>query len=77
MEKYLTVITTILVATQVVRLIQNTLSLRHQTKLVKAQLGQIRDIGDEDIARKIEIDKMLIEVLPMIIEKYEGESDAE
>lgn len=77
MEKYLTVITTILVATQVVRLIQNTLSLRHQTKLVKAQLGQIRDIGDEDIARKMEIDKMLIEILPMIMEKYEEESDAE
>lgn len=77
MEKYLTVITTILVATQIVRLAQNTLSLRHQTKLIKAQLGQIRDIGDEDIARRMEVDKMLIEVLPMIAAKYEEENDAE
>lgn len=77
MEKYLAIITTVLVATQIVRLIQNTLSLRHQTKLIKAQLGQIQDVGDEDIARKMEVDRLLIKVLPMIIAKYEEENDAE
>ena len=76
MDKYLVVITTILVATQVIRIIQNTLSLYRQNKLYKAELGQISDITDSDLKRKMEVDKLLIELLPRILEKYE-ESEKE
>lgn len=71
MDKYLVVITTVLVATQVIRIIQNTLSLYRQNKLYKAELGQVSDITDNDLKRKMEVDKLLIELLPRIIENYE------
>ena len=71
MDKYLVVITTILVATQVIRIIQNTLSLYRQNKLFKAELGQLSDITDNDLKRKMEVDKLLIELLPRILETYE------
>ena len=75
MEKYLTVITTILVATQIVRITQNTISLHRQNRLIKAQLDEIGDITDKDIQRKVIIDKILVELLPKIAAKYEGEDD--
>ena len=71
MDKYLVVITTILVATQVIRIIQNTLSLYRQNKLFKAELGQLSDITDNDLKRKMEVDKLLIELLPRILETYQ------
>ena len=71
MDKYLVVITTILVATQVIRIVQNTLSLYRQNKLFKAELGQLSDITDSDLKRKMEVDKLLIELLPRILETYE------
>lgn len=73
MEKYLTVITTILVATQIVRITQNTISLHRQNRLIKAQLDELGDITDKDIQRKVIIDKILVELLPKIAAKYEGE----
>lgn len=48
-NKYLTIITTVLVATQIVRLIQNTYNLHMNEKLIKKQLEGIKDITDEDI----------------------------
>ena len=76
MDKYLVVITTILVVTQVIRIIQNTLSLYKQNKLFEAEMGQISDITDSDLKRKMEVDKLLIELLPRILETYE-ESEKE
>lgn len=71
MDKYLTIITTILVVTQIIRITQNTISLYKQNRLIKAQLNEIGELTDEDIQRKIVIDKMLVEVLPKIAEKLE------
>lgn len=71
MEKYLAVITTALVATQIIRLVQNTISLYRQNKVIKAQLDELGELTDDDIRRKITIDKMLIEILPKIAERYE------
>lgn len=71
MEKYLTIITTVLVATQVIRITQNTISLRRQNHLIKAQLDELGELTDKDIQRKITIDKMLVEVLPRVLEKLE------
>ena len=44
MNTYLTIMVTILVLTQIVRIIQNTIQLRRQ-----AQLGQLDDITQEDL----------------------------
>lgn len=41
MNTYLTIMVTILVLTQIVRIIQNTIQLRRQYKLFQAQLGQL------------------------------------
>ena len=54
MEKYLAVITTVLVATQVIRVTQNTISLRMNNKLLRRQLESIKDITEEDLKRQKE-----------------------
>lgn len=72
MEKYLVVITTVLVATQIIRIVQNTMSLHRQNKLIKAQLNEIGEITDDDMKRKIMVDKLLVELLPKILETYGG-----
>lgn len=41
MNIYLTIMVTVLVLTQIVRIVQNTIQLRRQYKLFQAQLGQI------------------------------------
>lgn len=53
MEIYLTIITTVLVLTQVLRITQNTISLHRQNKLIKAQLGQIEEVGDAEVKRRL------------------------
>ena len=49
MNLYLTIITTVLVATQIIRLVQNAVQLRRQNILFRKQLGQIDDITQEDL----------------------------
>ena len=44
MNIYLTIMVTVLVLTQIVRIVQNTIQLRRQYKLFQAQLGQLDDI---------------------------------
>lgn len=75
MEFYLTIITTILVLTQVVRITQNMISLHRQNKVIRTQLGQIEDIGDADVKRRMEVDALLIELLPKLIARYSSEED--
>ena len=43
MTTYLTIITTVLVATQVIRITQNAISLRRQNKEISKTMGWIRD----------------------------------
>lgn len=49
MNIYLAIITTVLVVTQVIRLVQNTVQLRRQKILFEKQLGQLEDISEEDL----------------------------
>jgi hypothetical protein len=44
MEIYLTIITTVLVLTQIIRLIQNAVQLRRQNVLFKKQLKELADM---------------------------------
>lgn len=48
-EKYLVVITTILVVTQVIRVTQNFIQLSRQNKAIKRELDRVGKITDEDI----------------------------
>lgn len=59
MNVYLTIITTALVLTQIIRVTQNAMQLRRQNKLFKAQLGQISDITEDDLQMQRETYKLL------------------
>lgn len=49
MNTYLTIITTVLVLTQIIRIVQNTISLFHQERELKKHIGWIKD---NDIRRE-------------------------
>lgn len=68
MTTYLTIITTVLVLTQIIRISQNHISLRRQNVLYKKQLGELADleISKEDFEYQRKANKL-------IVEKLEGE----
>ena len=49
MNIYLTIMVTVLVLTQIVRIVQNTIQLHRQYKLFQARLGQLDNITQEDL----------------------------
>ena len=49
LEIYLAIITTVLVATQVIRSVQNTISLRRNKKVFMKQLGHLDEVTREDM----------------------------
>jgi hypothetical protein len=61
MNTYLAIITTLLVVTQIIRLIQNTIQLRKQDILFKEQLGQIQDVTPEDFAIQKKAYRLMVE----------------
>lgn len=63
METYLTIITTALVVTQIIRLIQNAVSLHNQNKLIKKQLNGLDDITQADLERQREAYRLIVEWL--------------
>lgn len=68
MNKYLAVITTVLVVTQIIRVIQNTISLYRQETELKKHIGWIKD---NDISR--EDFEMQRKAYRLIVEKLEEE----
>lgn len=69
METYLVIITTALVVTQIIRLMQNAISLKQQTQLIKRQLGDLDDITQADIDRQREAYRLIVEYLNLITPK--------
>lgn len=61
MNIYLTIMVTVLVLTQIVRIIQNTIQLRRQYKLFQAQLGQLDDITQEDLDMQRKAYRLIVE----------------
>ena len=61
MNKYMTVITTILVITQVIRVTQNAISLHRQEKDIKKVCGWIKDndVSEKDFNTQREVFYML------------------
>jgi len=69
MTIYLTIITTALVVTQIIRLVQNAIQLKRQNELVEQQLKDVEDITTFDIQRQREMHNLVIAYLS---EKTEG-----
>ena len=65
MTTYLTIITTILVLTQIIRVTQNHISLRRQNMLYKGQMEELLDIDirKEDFETQRKAYKLIIEKL--------------
>lgn len=63
MDTYLAIITTALVATQIIRLIQNAVQLYRQNVLFKKQLGQIEDVTQEDLEVQRKAYRLMVEYL--------------
>lgn len=62
-EIYLVIITTALVLTQIIRLIQNAIQLRRQNKMIKAQLEGLEDVTNLDIQNQRKMHRLVIEYL--------------
>lgn len=67
-EKYLIVMTTVLVATQIIRVTQNTIQLVRQNKMIKKETDRLGDVTDEDMAMRREFYKLGCEYLSKLKE---------
>lgn len=71
MTIYLAIITTALVITQIIRVVQNTINLYRNNKVFDAQLKQISDISEEDLR----IQKKAFRLVVEYFEKKWGEKE--
>ena len=71
MNIYIAIITTALVITQIVRLIQNAIQLKKQSRIMRAQLDGLHDITNSDIENQRKMHRLVIEFL----EKQEAAHD--
>ncbi len=63
MNIYLAIITTVLVVTQIIRLLQNAIQLRRQNVLFKKQLGKIEDVTQADLDVQRKAYRLMVEYL--------------
>lgn len=65
MTIYLTIITTVLVVTQIIRIVQNTIQLHRQNTLYKKQLKEVADleIAKEDFEMQRKAYRLIVERL--------------
>lgn len=77
MQIYLVIITTALVATQIIRVTQNHIHLRRERKLMKLSLSEIEGITKDEMQIKKENDEMLHRILPMIENRISNDYDLE
>ena len=61
MSTYLAIMTTVLVATQIVRVVQNGINLHMNNKKIKAALNQVSDITEEDLKTQREAYRLIVE----------------
>lgn len=74
MNTYLTIMVTVLVLTQIVRIVQNTIQLRRQYKLFQAQLGQLDDITQEDLDMQRRAYRLIVDYLERHEKQYRLEN---
>lgn len=63
MDKYLVIITTALVITQIIRVAQNTIQLYRQTRMIKKRLDRLNDVTNEDLNMQKEAFRLIVEHL--------------
>ena len=63
MDKYLVIITTALVITQIIRVAQNTIQLYRQTRMMKKRLDRLEDVTNEDLNMQKEAFRLIVEHL--------------
>jgi hypothetical protein len=65
MNTYLAIITTVLVVTQIIRLIQNAVQLHRQNVLFKKQLGDLADmqLTEKDFTAQRKAYRLIVEYL--------------
>ncbi len=63
MLTYLVIITTVLVITQIIRVVQNAINLKRQNKALDAQLKQIDEITNEDLKMQKEANRLIVEYI--------------
>lgn len=63
MNKYLVIITMALVITQIIRVVQNTMQLHRQTRMMKKQLDRLNDVTNEDLNMQKEAFRLIVKHL--------------
>lgn len=61
MNMYLTIMVTVLVTTQIIRIIQNTINLVRQNRLIQAQLEQIGEFTKNDLTMQRKAYRLIVE----------------
>lgn len=61
MNIYLAIITTVLVATQIIRIVQNAINLYRNNKVIDEQLKHIGNITDEDLETQKEAYRLIVQ----------------
>ena len=75
MTIYLTIITTALVVSQIIRVVQNTIQLHRQDILFKKALNGVDDITQEDLNNQRKAYRLMIEYYESIIPKEPNDED--
>lgn len=60
MTIYLAIITTVLVATQIIRIVQNSISLHRYKKVAKAEIDRLGKVEDDDIEMQKEAYRLIV-----------------
>lgn len=71
MNTYLTIMVTVLVATQLIRITQNAVQLHRQKKVFEKQMEGIEDITNFDIHRQRRVNELVIAYLERKLREME------
>lgn len=71
MNTYLAIMVTVLVITQVIRIIQNAVQLHRQNKLISKELERVGEVTDYDITRQRRVHELLIAYLERKLREME------
>lgn len=72
MTIYLVIITTVLVITQVIRIVQNSINLHRQNEMIKMQIDGLDDVTNEDIRTQKKVFRLLLKRLELYQEYEDG-----
>lgn len=63
MTIYLAIITTVLIVTQIIRIVQNGINLHRHNRVAKAELKRLGEITNEDIETQKEAYRLIVDCL--------------